>query len=196
MDDKTDIFEKLIQKSILRLKRTTVSLSDESLDRLNRLKSSFDILLHEIVSSVISEHAQTNVDTKNSCLTGVQNEAERILEIKTQFPNNKSISLKKDDLGELKLISGEMNISRDVLINAIINYAESCIHRSFEERYKRIAKAREIVMDWLKEGEEISNKLTGEFGSSDTIVTKLIELVDSGKDFLKDYDSNMVGHSD
>ncbi|RLF33229.1 MAG: hypothetical protein DRN08_05670 [Thermoplasmata archaeon] len=191
MNVRTDIFEKLILKRDLKLTRTTVLLSDRSGENLKRLQEIHKIRLFEIVSSILSEYHQIDDETSGECLDGVLEEVERITNDRTRFPNRKTISLKEDDLRALRLISKERRISRDVLINAIINYAEFCIHRLMEERCKQMKKAREIVVEWLTEGEEISNRLANELGASDELVSGLLEFIEAEKEFLNDYNCNM-----
>ncbi len=191
MNVRTDIFEKLILKRDLKLTRTTVLLSDRSGENLKRLQEIHKIRLFEIVSSILSEYHQIDDETSGECLDGVLEEVERITNDRTRFPNRKTISLKEDDLRALRLISKERRISRDVLINAIINYAEFCIHRLMEERCKQMKKAREIVVEWLTEGEEISNRLANELGASDELVSGLLGFIEAEKEFLNDYNCNM-----
>jgi len=191
MNVRTDIFEKLILKRDLKLTRTTVLLSDRSGENLKRLQEIHKIRLFEIVSSILSEYHQIDDETSGECLDGVLEEVERITNDRTRFPNRKTISLKEDDLRALRLISKERRISRDVLINAIINYAEFCIHRLMEERCKQMKKAREIVVEWLTEGEEISNRLANELGASDELVSGLLEFIEAEKEFLNDYNCIM-----
>ncbi len=189
MNHKTDIFENLIKKRTTKLRRTTVSLSDLSLNKLERLKENYEIQLHDIVSSIFKEYDKPDTDSSDSCFKSIQAEAERIHEKKTPFPNSKSISLKEEDIRTLKFISKEINLSRDVMINAIINYAEFCISQSVEEQKKILAKASKLVSKWLDDGEMISKKIATELGSSDEMVNRLQNIVNSEREFLQIYTS-------
>lgn len=191
MDIKTGIFEKLIQKRTLQLKRTTVSLSDQSQNKLNHLRDAYDIQLFELFSSVLADFEQSGENRTGSCFEGIQEEAERILKVGTLFPNSKSLSFKEDDILRLKQFAKEMSISRDVLINAIINYAELCINSSMEEKRKQKMKASEIVQNWLKQGEEILKQFADELDSSDELVNRLTNIVNSEREFLDGYNSKM-----